>query len=249
MVSREQLRTAGGIGELPLRAASNSSGCKTPMFMRLPPSIRRDLYVHLGLPTREMVSLNAAPKDADICTMRPILLDHDNSRETPGSDHVRSHETSNAHDAMIYGTSDTEDSCHHDKQPGPIQSLLLTSKEICAEIRHIFFSENTIGVSHSRQNSLQPLLDIGPSGWRELRELVVMLQPCNCEGQGCTHSDFQKYAGGMLAADLFVFGMHDPLWKWYHIRPFNDDVHTRDAQSLRQLEGICEGLALHGRPG
>lgn len=251
MVLREQVRTVGGIGELPLRAAAKSSGSKTSKLMRLPSSIRRNVYVHLGLPVRELVSLNAAQKDIDTRTVRPLILDleSDNPRETLEPGHVRLHETSSDDDTELYETPDTKTPGHRHRRPGPLQSLLLTSKELCTEIRRIFFSENTIGVSHSRQNSLQPLLDIGPSGWRELREIVVILQPCGCEGQGCTHRGFQKYAGGPLAADLFVFGMHDPLWKWYHIRPFDDGSHARDARSLRQWERICEGLALHGRPG
>lgn len=248
MASKVPEPSVSRAGELPQRTPRNTARPGTPMLMQLPPSIRRSVYTYLGLPVQEMVSLNPTPRATDVRPGLRLNLDRHNSRPNSELDRSMLHEGPGCRDDTPRGTPEAGSSDRPDGHRwGPIQSLLLTSKDICTEIRHIFFSENILSVSHNRRKSLQPLLDIGPSGWRELREVVVILQPCGSIGYECSHPGFQRYVRGTASLDLLLFVMHDPLWE--HFRPFDDGVHQSDARSLRQWERICEGLASHGQLG
>ena len=179
---------ASCIGAPPLHSAGNSAGCKTSsLLMQLPPSIRRNSYVPFDF-LQGMVSLNAARKDVDICTVCSVILT--NSRETPDTGHVRPRKTSKANDAVFHETANTENSGYHGRPPRPIQSLLPPSKGICTETRQIFFSESTIGANHSRKNSLTA------RARRYLSQLLARVA-CGrdpaavfCEDRRCTHLDF-----------------------------------------------------------
>ncbi|SPO06070.1 uncharacterized protein DNG_08759 [Cephalotrichum gorgonifer] len=197
-------------------------------FMDLPPSIRRSVYIFLGLPVDEFISLNrASHPDIDGALLA-------------GGD---------VNDLEPFFEDD-----YDGKAPwhGPIASLLLVTTAISNEVRTIFFSQNVFFINQGRWGSLKQLQDIGASGWRDLRSLTVFLQPCHCLTVSCTHprcSAHDLNREDDLYDDMtdVVHGAYFNRKKNKHCRPLNE-VNYNDRQILLQWEKICDRIATYGQP-
>lgn len=200
-------------------------------FLELPFSIRREVYLNLGLPQGEQVSLNQMPGD--------VALEILGTR--PGYDGIRSLcRGCDEHDDLLDGMDDRHFT---------IRSLLGASKALDREIRSIFFSGNSFTVHIRRWGSLKPLEDIGPSAWRELRELTVRFQPCSCATPHCTDTgwlDDNTRLGSLSDWHEFISG---DLENYYEHGRWMDEGKEDDAVALRQWEAFCKGLGTTGEPG
>jgi hypothetical protein len=205
-------------------------------FMDLSQDIRRMIYLQLGVPVGEFLSLNFVPWSA----VRAVhwTISHRQELSAPEGDDLTASFYENGEEEPNDGSEEATD----------VLNLLLVSKAIYNDIRSIIFSENDIGVSQTRFGGLGALVDSGLHVWQALRVLVIRMQPCGCLTPYCT-------VEGWPARDPEEDDYEDEV-RFLGLEGDPDQRHRRclssvnrhDQNTLRQWERICTEIARHGQP-
>ncbi|KAH6880759.1 hypothetical protein B0T10DRAFT_495196 [Thelonectria olida] len=218
---------------LPDQIPPEPNSIKPFRFMDLPLPIRQQIYrLVVEFEPGEFVTLNYVPESA-VRTVHWMINNPD--------------ELSPPEDEEEYQQGIYED---FTGEPDYIPSLFSVSRTVRNEVRAIYFSESVIAVSQSLYGGLRVLEEAGPLAWRELRTLVVRLQPCHCIAPMCTINGWPAEGGAYEWGTETDFFDNQTLYtrgQSHHNRCLKmNNLHDQNA--IAQWERICAGLAAHAQP-
>lgn len=140
-------------------------------FLRLPSSIRRQIYLAAGLGPGRFIDLNYWGEGK-----RSGGLDDDG--------YYRTEEEEEGAEEDRAPPKQTRWADHPEADPLPT-GLLYVSRAVHDEAEAVLYGENRFAISQRDAGGLRALEAISPGALRELRSLAVRLAPCFCITPGC----------------------------------------------------------------
>lgn len=170
--------------------SKTSNADKRSSFLTLPPSVRRQIYLYVGIPCGQRVALASLPPEAPAQEEKDAQGSANDSEEEDGSESDPESESGSEEEVgQLQNEAEGElERARKKTFEKSVMSLLSTCSFVFCEMTEVMFSGNSFIFSLAQPGDLHRLRSLGPRIHNSLRQLEIHVHfaPCPHTG-GCQH--------------------------------------------------------------